>query len=524
MNLKKLLLILCSISLLSLINLKPAPAEEVVPIPIMNSMTEFNKAVNYMELRLSLDAPEEFSKNPESKDIFSTFTSYMDLNVIGMGRRAFFYPDQVIEFVLSSFAAGKKIEDIEYLIIDEYKKGNFSQKQADSGASRQYFLRTTFGGFMAVEVQYHQFQSTGEWGHLLDINQAKIFFSTYVNPDSRANNVYFLGEWNPVPEGVFHHIDSVAVDVNGKTETIIPREIPTENGEIIPFEQLHVGIDNVFDSGANLTVGQFRNPFGIWSDYTAHRNTSETKSNQLVNGFALKKIELGVMLEKDIKLFPENFLNLRGALVTGRLTRTFPLLRFDTDLDKDLVFNLTYTNPYFRLGGSAYLGSMAVNKNVAFGADFIIPTKYVLISGEYVYQQNNNVSGTFGDPPTAEHDHSASGTTTPAPGANIIDVKTLASHSAYIQFDYHLQDTFAFLNSPLISKITGNMHLYGLYDFWLYMADNKVVNQPAFKVYHGLKYQINQQTRWTILEYGRNFHEGFAKDFNHFLTQIEITF
>jgi hypothetical protein len=521
---KSLIASLFVLSLISLFPNKPALAEEIVPLPVMNTMTEFNKSVNYMELRLSVDAPEDFSKNPEANDIFTSFFSYIDLNVIGMGRRAFFYPDQVIEFILSNYAAGKKIEELEFMIVDEYKKGTFSQKVDEPSTSRQYFLRTHFGGFIAVELQYHQKGSDGQYVHLLDINQARIYFSSYVNPNEKMNNVYFLGEWDPVPEGIFHHINKVDIDVNGKKETITPRAISTENGEIIPFEQLYVGLDNVFDSGLNITFGQFRNPFGIWSDYTAHRNTSSTKTNQLVNGFALKKIELGALLEKDFKFATENFLNLRLGLVTGRLTRTFPLLRYDLDQDKDLVFNATYTNSLFRLGASSYLGSLSFNKNIALGADFIIPTKYVLFSGEYAYQENNNVSNTFGDAPAASTDHSAHDTTTAAPAANIIDIKKLASHSAYIQFDYHLQDTFAFANSQLLNKITNNLHIYGLYDFWLYMADGKVVNRPAFKVFHGLKYQINPQTRWTIIEYGHMFHEGFDKGFNHFGTQIELTF
>jgi hypothetical protein len=521
---KKNLLLLAASFLLISFNLSYALAEDIIPLPVMNTMTEFNKSVNYMELRLSVEAPEDFSKNPEANDIFSTFTSYIDLNVIGLGRRAFFYPDQVIEFILSNYAAGKKIEELEFMIVDEYKKGTFSQKVEGNGFNRQSFLRTHFGGYLVGEIEYHQ-EPDGIFQTLLEINQSKIYFSSYVNPDSSMNNAYFLGEWNPVPEEVIHQIDQIeVVDANGKKQIIAPREISTANGDIIPFEQLYIGLDNAFNSGVNITVGQFRNPFGIWSDYTSHRNFTSTKSNQLVNGFALKKVEFGALLEKDFKFATENFLNLRLGLVTGRLTRTFPLLRYDLDQDKDLVFNATYTNSLFRLGASSYLGSLSFNKNIALGADFIIPTKYVLFSGEYAYQENNNVSNTFGDAPAASTDHSAHDTTTAAPAANIIDIKKLASHSAYIQFDYHLQDTFAFANSQLLNKITNNLHIYGLYDFWLYMADGKVVNRPAFKVFHGLKYQINPQTRWTIIEYGHMFHEGFDKGFNHFGTQIELTF
>jgi len=80
----------------------------------------------------------------------------------------------------------------------------------------------------------------------------------------------------------------------------------------------------------DLTVGQFRLPFGIWSDYTSHRNFSSTKNNYLVNGFALKKIELGILVEKSFA----SGVGLKAALVHGRQGRTAPLHREDHDNKK----------------------------------------------------------------------------------------------------------------------------------------------------------------------------------------------
>jgi hypothetical protein len=50
------------------------------------------------------------------------------------------------------------------------------------------------------------------------------------------------------------------------------------------------------------------------------------------------------------------------------------------------------------------------------------------------------------------------------------------------------------------------------------------VNRAGVKIFHGLKYFINAKARWTILEYGHMFHEGFDKSFTHLSSQLEINF
>lgn len=154
-----------------------------------------------------------------------------------------------------------------------------------------------------------------------------------------------MGEWNPIPEEVIHQIDELSFVRDTTTYTLSnPEEnagmLHTANGELIPFERLYVKIENLAGSKLNLTVGQFRNPFGFWSDYTSHRNFTSTKGNQLVNGFALKKIDLGIKLDGKIN----TKWDWSAAIMHGRLSRTSPLNRADADDKKDFCGHIRHTS------------------------------------------------------------------------------------------------------------------------------------------------------------------------------------
>lgn len=518
-GLKKLAL--SSILSFSLFQALPAFSQDNQSI---NTLVELNSAINYMELKINDFIELQKSLNPEFKvninasDIFKSLNTYIDLNVIGAGKNTILLPDKIINFVTYNIEKGKDSSEISLMVIEEFKKGSFSttdkKDEDDFSRLKNNLLRTQFGAFLVPEFEYHQ-EDDGKFEPLMEINQARIFFSSNINIPKSP--IYFLAEWNPLPEEVIHHIESLDFQNNGKKYVLQSTRPKLETGELVPFEQLYVNLSNLFDSGINLTLGQFRIPFGFWSDYTSHRNFSTTKNNMLVNGFALKKLDLGFMLDKKFNNLPfDSTLSLKASVVNGRLTRTFPLARADNDTDKDFVGSVELINEKISLGASAYLGALNVNKKVAYGAHFLIPTKYVSISGEYVYQHNNDINSTF--KAFIEEDGILKETN------EKFGFNTASSHSAYVQFDYHIQDTFKFMKSPTINFLTNDLHLYGLYDFWTYFTDGKMYKVPAYKVFHGLRYQLNKNARWTIIEYGRMFTEDYNKGQHHLSTQFEITF
>lgn len=110
------------------------------------------------------------------------------------------------------------------------------------------------------------------------------------------------------------------------------------------------------------------------------------------------------------------------------------------------------------------------------------------VSGEAVYQKNSDVNDTFGTSFTFDSVSSASG---------------------YFQFDY---------------AVSQRLHLYGLYETWRYSAGGRLVHQPTYKVFHGLRCSVSPEVRWTILELGRMFHGDFDRGSVHLATQLEVTF
>ncbi|MBK9026142.1 MAG: hypothetical protein IPL69_19920 [Saprospiraceae bacterium] len=140
-----------------------------------------------------------------------------------------------------------------------------------------------------------------------------------------------------------------------------------------------------------------------------------------------------------------------AAIMHGRLSRTSPLSREDTDDMKDFCGHLRY-NAKFSLGASAYLAEFNT-KRIALGLDYQVNFKKITISGETVYQRNSNPSEIF---------------------SGIDDLKEFKSLSSYLQFDLELSHKF---------------HLYGLYEIWDFRVDNVLVApNPEAKLFHGIKY------------------------------------
>jgi hypothetical protein len=445
------------------------------------TMPEVNKILKgiHLYVAIELDDSTKLRSKFSSVSYLNPLINYIDYNVIGKGLVAVIYEDSLRQYILKNIENGVPLPKIGKALIGEYIREERSVSASVEKEDEFYV-----GGFFSGEVEYHQ-EPDGSTSVPIELNQIKLYFASHINSKSKKNNISIFAEYNPVPEEVIHQIDQAIITKGSFMDTL--RQIaPTESGgETIPFERLFVHIKNVGGTPFNLTFGQFRNPFGIWSDYSSHRNFTTTKNNVLVNGFALKKIEMGLKVDFKIK----NNWEVEAAIVNGRFGRTSSLLREDTDNKKDFVTHITYTNNRLTMGASAYLAEFAFDKRTAYGVDFGYRFDKLLLSGELVLQQNKQL---------------------PLTATNISPfISELSSQSGYLQFDYELNH---------------KLHVYGLYDYWKMKADGKTVNQAAYKIFHGLKYFINPKARWTIIEYGHIGHKGFDKGSTHLSTQLEINF
>jgi hypothetical protein len=445
------------------------------------TLPEVNKILKKIHLYIDVELDDSTKKKAGlSNSLYLLpLTNYIDYNVIGKGAIAVINEDGLRDYVLKAVREGKTAVKIGKGLINEYNRLRYVS--TEQGETEDVFH---LGGFFAGEVEQHQ-EENGEFATKLEVNQLKLYFASHLNAPSGKNNVSFFAEFNPVPEEVVHQITAAVIKKGLLRDTLREYEVQGDNDDKIPFERLFVSVNNIGGSKLSFTLGQFRNPFGIWSDYTTHRNFSNTKNNTLVNGFALKKIELGVMAGYQLT----SNLNLEAAVVYGRSGRTAPLYRDDVDNKKDLVTHLTYSNNRFTAGASAYLAEFAFDKRNAYGIDLGYRFDKLLLSGEYVVQRCRQLT---------------------SHALNIAPLTSeLSSNAAYLQFDY---------------EITNKLHLFGMYDYWKLNAGGETVNKPAFKIFHGLKYSINPKARWTVLEYGHMLQKSFNRNFTHISTYLEINF
>ena len=451
---------------------------------IAHTMSEVNQVLQDVAIEVVLQSEGATYNTADlvKAQYLIPLATFIDLNVIGSGQPVRLDRAKMVNFIVSTLQAGQDLKHVSAALIDEFTQGRFEpvrEVEKPTTETASYKLSTRVGGFGVTEFEYHQ-EPNGEYVPLMEINQVRIYFSAQLSSATAPSHVSFLAEWNPVPEEVIHQIEEAPLHSVGLDDTL--RAPTPEVEDVIEFEQLYIKIGDLGGSGIDFTVGQIRNPFGIWSDYTSHRNFSSTKNNTLVNGFALKKIELGVQVEKHFS----GGLGLTAAIVHGRLGRTSNLPRADNDKAKDFVGRITYGKGKFAIGASAYLAEFSFNKRVAYGLEWQVLTPRLSFSGEAVYQKNSQRAL-----------------------RNAQRTIQVSSLGIYAQFNYLL---------------TERLSLYGLYETWSLYAEGEIVDKPTYKVFHGLKYQVNRHTRWTPFEFGWMFHQNFDKGNLHLSTQLEITY
>lgn len=460
-------------------NLDPE-GENDQEIVAVSTISDINNLLNTISLYVLLEI--DVSTNVVFRDKYLIpFGNYLDYQVVGAGKTAYLYPGKVASFIAEKINTGTPPENVARLVINAFQEGVFSVDVTDSPDDTEA-TKLKVGAYFVGGYDIYQ-EPDGEMDLHFELNQSKFYFSGHYNPDkSNQNMVDFLAEFNPVPEEVYHHIDFLRVSHNGHYDTLRHEADEEEDEFRVPFERLQVSITNVANTKLNATFGQIRNPFGIWSDFSSHRNFTNTKNNLLVNGFALKKIELGMQVDRQ-------FGPIHGtlALVAGHKGRTTKLPRESEGKLLDVVLRGTYQHRGLRVGASAYLVDYNI-RGAAVGIDASLEANRFLLGGELVYQRNLDFS----------RDVETDGVATRA-----------SSLSGYLQVDY---------------AIRPKLHVFALYDAWAVHLDGKLVRHPVAHVFHGVRYYITQNVRWTPVELGYLYHNSFDEARFRFTSQIEVTF
>jgi hypothetical protein len=450
--------------------------DEIVAV---QTISDINRLIGTISLYALLEIDVSTNVILQDKHLLG-FANYLDYQWVGAGKVVYVYPGKIATFIAEHINGGGHVEEVSRRVIQEFQMGRF-MIEVGGGASSEEGISMKVGTYVVGEVEVHQ-EPDGHLKTLLELNQAKIFLTGHY--DEKGDNINMadvLVEFNPVPEEVIHHIESVVIVPNGVSDTLSHADPPSD-AATIPFERLQFSVSNIGNSGVTATFGQIRNPFGIWSDFTSHRNFTSAKNNLLVNGFALKKIELGLQLDRRFGPF-----SLTAAFVHGRQGRTAPLFRENLEERFDGVFRAGFQHRSLRVGLSGYLAGMSLDRS-AFGADVSWQQGRFLVGGELVYQRNSQ----FGV--MMEMDEAST---------------NASSFGAYCEVDF---------------AITPKLHAYGLYDIWSLYLDGNIVNQPVPHLFHGLRYYVLKNVRWTILEHGYLGHENFDKGKLHLSTQVEVTF
>lgn len=460
--------------------LVPAPeGDDEQEIMAIATISDINNLLNTVSLYVLLEI--DVSTGVVFRDKYLIpFGNYLDYQVVGAGKTAYVYPSKIASFIAEKINTGTPPEGISRLVINAFQEGTFSvDVEGDAEVKEGAKLRV--GAYLVAGYEVYQ-RPNGDLVSHFEISQSKFYFSGHYNPNKTGTNVVdFLAEFNPVPEDVQHHIDYLRVAHNGHIDTLqhVGDSVP---GRTVPFERLQVTVGNVAKTGINATFGQLRNPFGSWSDFSSYRNLSSTKNNLLVNGFGLKKIDLGFQLDRQVGAFHATM-----ALLSGHKGRTYAIPReFDGPL-LDVVLRGTYQRRGLRVGGTAYLGGFNVRKT-ALGVDASLEANKFLLGAELVYQRNMD----FGMETRTD-----------------LPVQTASSLSGYVQFDY---------------AVRTRLHVYGLYDAWAIYLDGELLRHPVLHIAHGMRYYLTQNVRWTPLEFALLTHQGFDRSRSAIASRIEVTF
>jgi hypothetical protein len=152
--------------------------------------------------------------------------------------------------------------------------------------------------------------------------------------------------------------------------------------------RLNAQVRDFLWAGNTFSVGQIRNPFGNWDEFSVHRNFVSNKSNPKTLGFLLRRIDLGASIEGDIAKSPLNyrlaFLNRSNSPTVNNAAFVDTVGRIGVDTEWG-SFGL---NAYVPDVKDAYLGTKG-----ALGLDFNMPIiERVDLLGEYTRQENQKTN------------------------------------------------------------------------------------------------------------------------------------
>ena len=342
------------------------------------------------------------------------------------------------------------------------------------GVSQSMAIDVSIGGRIVFENEYHQ-EPDGTKLWLSEINSAQFILEA----ESDDGKLHVIMEPNFLPEEIIHQLDEIKLkdgrmlDTTGFVETITETDEAGHGGEegTVPFERAMVTYH--FDRAFTFSFGQVRNPFGIWGEFTSHRNFSLTKNNAMVLGTALKKFEIGGIASGSVSDF-----EYRVGFLNGNHLRTSDLGRADDNNRKDAVGRFGWRKNGFKLGFNSYLVDMKTDK-YAVGADFLVPINRFAFSGEIIRQKNS--------------------------------IDELESTAGYLQTKITLHD--------MLEGLMG----YVLLDVWSLDVDGVNVVDGANKQFIGLKYQFIPGMILTG-EYGRIANRGFDDGEFHSSIQLELVF
>ncbi|MBI5868337.1 MAG: hypothetical protein HZB43_08640 [candidate division Zixibacteria bacterium] len=241
----------------------------------------------------------------------------------------------------------------------------------------------------------------------------------------------------------------------------------------IPFERAEVRLQNLCGRWLNLSLGQLRDPFGHWEDFSSHRNATLTKNNEFVLGIALRNLDMGITADGDFT----DWLDYRLGIRKGNNVATTDLGREDNNGRYDAVGRFGVHNGSSALGFNAYFVDSRSDK-FALGADWQTSIAMLTLMGEGVLQRNQPDG--------------------------------LRSLATYVQANFNLA-----------RRVTG-LRWFVLCDYWRLEADSRL-EREALSLDSGFKYKLPAGGLTLILELGRTYVSA-APDPWHVTGQMEVEF
>ncbi len=323
------------------------------------------------------------------------------------------------------------------------------------------------GGFLTLEGMWHHNagEPTRVWW---EINRLRLDFSSQL-----SDHLSVLAEFAPVPEEITHQIEELELS-DGRVLPMADTATGVKEEQFtIPFERVEVRLQNLCGRWLNLSLGQLRDPFGHWEDFSARRNATLTKNNTFVLGIALRNLDMGITADGDLT----NWLDYRLGIRKGSNVSTSGLGRKDNNARYDAVGRIGVHTGATALGINGYSVDSRSEK-FALGADWQTSIAVLTLMGEGVLQRNQP--------------------------------EGLRSFAAYVQANYNLAH-----------QVTG-LRWFILCDYWRLEADSRL-EQEALSLNSGFKYKIPAGGLTLTLEFGRTYLNS-APDPWHVTTQMEVEF